>query len=412
MTGTSTDLVILDAREAGLSPGERVDVVVVGGRISRVGPGAAAGVDTAVRLDAGGGIVAPAFVEAHWHPDKIDTLRLPDAFGASGSERAEALRDAYTVEDVASRTEAGFRLLLAQGVIRARVSADVDPGVGLVGLEGVLAARSAVGDLLEIQVVAHPSAVGPADPATAALLEESLRMGADVLGCYPNGAGSHEGGLAELDAVFALAARHDVPLDVHVDESPRADEVMLEPLAQRVLERGWGDRVLVDHCVGLEAYADDDAARVIDLVARSGMAVCVMPNNLLGTPPARGLSRLSELIAAGVNVCAGTDNVHDGYFPFGNLDPLERAFLTFVGSGMERDDDIRLAWDMVGSRAATAIGLEPGSLEPGAPADLVVLHDAPDVVQALRRLPGRRTTIRAGRVVAGVDASRWTEGSA
>lgn len=403
------DLVIRGARSPSLASGPLLDVVVRDGAIVAVGPDVGAGVSAPI-LEADGGLVAPAFVEAHWHPDKIDTLRLPESAGASGSERARALRDTYTVEDVARRAGRGMRLLLAQGVTRARVTVDVDPGVGLVGLEGVLGAREAIGDLLEIQVVAQPSASGPTDPATAGLLEEALRLGADVLGCYPNGAATHDQGLADLDLAFEIAERYDVPLDVHVDEWPRPDEVMLEPLATRVLERGWGNRVLADHAVGLETYAGDDAARVVDLVARSGMSVCVMPNNLLGDPPYRGLSRLGELLAAGVNVCAGTDNVHDGYFPFGNLDPVERAFLTYVGAGMERDDDIVTVWEMVGVRAARAIGVEPGALVPGAAADLVVLHGASDIVESLRRLPGGRTTIRRGRVVARVETHVDVEG--
>ncbi len=406
----TVDLAIRGARMPSLAPSDPIDLVADGGRIVAVGPSAAEGVEARAVVDADGGVVAPSFVEAHWHPDKIGTLHLPDDVGASGSERARALRATYTVDDVARRAEDGMRLLLVQGVTRARVTVDVDPGVGLVGLEGVLAARASIGDLLEVQIVAQPSASGPTDPATAALLERSLRLGADVLGCYPNGAPTYEQGLADLDAAFEMAERHDVALDVHVDEWPRPDEVMLEPLAERVLERGWGTRVLADHAVGLEAYADEDAARVIDLVARSGMSVCVMPNNLLGDPPFRGLSRLSDLLAAGVNVCAGTDNVNDGYFPFGNLDPVERAFLTYVGAGMERDGDIETVWDMVGTRAARAIGVEVGSLVVGAPADLVVLHGAPDVVQALRRLPGGRTTIRRGRVVARIATSVTVEG--
>lgn len=391
-------------------PSEPIDVVVDDGRIVAIGPSAAESVEAHAVVDAAGGLVAPAFVEAHWHPDKIGTLRLPDDIGTSGSERARALRATYTVEDVARRAEDGMRVLLAQGVTRARVTVDVDPGVGLVGLEGVVAARASIGDLLEVQIVAQPSTSGPTDPSTSALLERSLRLGADVLGCYPNGARTYEQGLADLDLAFEIAERHDVALDVHVDEWPRPDEVMLEPLAERVLERRWGTRVLADHAVGLETYADEDAARVIDLVARSGMSVCVMPNNLLGDPPFRGLSRVSELLAAGVNVCAGTDNVNDGYYPFGNLDPVERAFLTFVGAGMERDEDITAAWDMVGPRAARAIGVEAGSLEVGAPADLVVLHGAPDVVQALRRLPGGRTTIRRGGIVARIETTVTLEG--
>jgi len=403
------DLVLIGARKPSLFPTAEVDVVIDRGTVVAIAPGAAVGVAAREELRCGGGIVAPAFVEPHWHPDKFESWREPDDIGTASAERAAALRAGYAVDDVAQRAARGLRLALVHGVTRARVTVDVDPEVGLVALEGTLAAREALGDLLEVQLVAMPSATGPSDPTTAELLDEALRLGADVLGVHPNGASSVEAGHADLEAAFALAERRDVPLDVHVDEYPAAEQRMLEALAGRVHDRGWGDRVLADHCVALEAYPEDEAERVVDLVARSGMSVCVMPNNLFGDRPYRGLSRLPELLAAGVNVCAGTDNVNDGYFPFGNLDPLERAMLTFVGGAFELDADIGVAWDMVGDRAARAIGLAPGILGSGAPADLVVLHDAPDIVQAMRRLPGRRTTIRRGRIVARVDTSTWTE---
>ena len=385
-------------------------MVVDAGAIVAVAPRAGNGVDAVDVVDAAGGVVAPAFVEPHWHPDKFESWHAPDDLGVAGADRARALRSTYSVGDVTVRAERGLRLLLAQGVTRARVTVDVDPGVGLVGLEGTLAAREALGDLLDVQLVAMPSATGPVDPPTAGLLEEAFRLGADVLGVSPNGAATDEACLADLDAAFALAARLDVPLDVHVDEYPDPRQRMLEALAQRVLDREWGARVLADHAVALEAYAGEHAERVVDLVARSGMSLCVMPNNLFGDRPFRGLSLLPELLAAGVNVCAGTDNVNDGYFPFGNLEPLERAMLTFLGGALERDAAIEAAWHMVGRDAARAIGMEQVTLDPGAPADLVVLHGAPDIVQAMRRLPSSRTTIRLGRVAATVTTTTLVDG--
>jgi cytosine deaminase len=408
VTDRRADLVVAGGRPPALFPAEPVDVVIAEGAIVAVGPGAGEGIEARETIDAQGGLIGPAFVEAHWHPDKFESWREPDAIGVAGAERATALRSTYRVDDVAERAERGMRLLLAQGVTRARVTVDVDPDVGLKGLEGTLAAREAIGELLDVEIVAMPSATGPADPATGELLREAFALGSDVVGVYPNGAPTTEAGLADLDVAFELAERLGTPLDVHVDEYPDPEQRMLAPLAERVLERGWGDRVLVDHCVALEAYPDDEAAQVVDLVAASGMSVCVMPNNLFGDRPFRGLSRLAELLGAGVNVCAGTDNVNDGYFPFGNLDPIERAMLTFVGGALERDEDVARAWDMVGAAAARAIGAPSGALQAGAPADLVVLPESPDIVQAMRRLPGRRITVRRGRVVGGVDARTWT----
>ena len=405
------DLVVRDAAPpTAFGTEARIDVVVRGGVIAAADRGAADGVESLVAIDADGGMVTPAFVEAHWHADKFESL-AGGSHVPAGPERVRALRAGYTVADVAARAERGMRLALAQGVTRARVTVDVSPAVGFVALEGVLVAREAIGSQMTIQLCALPEGAVLQDTATRDLVEESFRMGIEVLGAYPNGAGAVADGLAELDAAFAMAERLDVPLDVHVDEEAGPDQVMLEPLAERVLARGWGDRVLADHAVALETYAAADRDRIVNLVARAGLPVCVMPNNLSWEPQARGgLGMVRRLREAGVTVCAGTDNANDGYFAFGNLDPVERAYLVALGGALENEDAAAIGWDMVGASAAAAIGVPHGSLEVGGPADLVVFA-ARGIVEAMRRLPGRRTVIRAGRVVAGAEGSIWTEGA-
>jgi cytosine deaminase len=387
---------------------EPTDVLIRDGAIQAVGP--VAGPVDAIVIEAEGGMLSPAFVEAHWHADKYASVTAHGAPGGPGVERVRLLRERYTPDDVAERAERGMRTALAWGVTRMRVTVDVSPAIGMVALEGVLTAREALGGLLDVQICVLPEGASLLDPATAGLVDEAFWQGAEVVGAYPNGAAAHAEGLAELDAAFALAERFGVPIDVHVDEGDEPGEVMLEALAERVLDRGWGERALADHAVALESYEPAHRDRVIDRVARAGLPICVMPNNLAWDPAARGgLAMVPRLRAAGVTVAAGTDNANDGYLAFGNLDPVERAFLVAHGGAIEGDEAALVAWETVTSGAARAIGAVPGALEPGAPADLV-LFDAPGIVSALRRLPGRRTVIRAGRVVAGVEAAAWTEG--
>lgn len=385
------------------------DLLIRDGRIVSTEP-ISGPVDARV-IEANGAMVTPAFVEAHWHADKYESLSAFGPMGTPGVERVRALRASYTHDDVAARAERGMRTALAWGVTRMRVTVDVAPAVGTVSLEGVLAAREALGDLLDVQICALSEGSGLLDAPTSELMGEAMKLGAEVIGAYPNGAATHEQGLAELDAAVELAERFDAPIDVHVDEGDEPAEEMLEALAQRVLERGWGDRALADHAVALESYEPAHQDRVVDLVARAGLPVCVMPNNLAWEPGARGgLAMVPRLRAAGVVVAAGTDNANDGYMPFGNLDPVERAFLVAHGGAIEGDDAAAIGWASVTDGAARAIGVVPGAVEVGAPADLVLFLGSPGIVSAMRRLPSSRIVIRAGRVVAGIESSAWSEG--
>lgn len=405
---SDVQLVLRHARPPGAWRTEPVDVVVVDGTIVAVGPGAADGVHAARSIEADGALVSPAFVEAHWHADKFESLTDADLVVPSGPERVRAIRARYTEDDVAARAERGLRLALAWGVTRARVTVDTSPAVGLTSLRGVRRAAAALDGLIDVEIVAFPEQVGLRDPDAAAVVSAALDHGAHVVGAYPNGPGDPAEGLADLDAAFDVAEARGLPLDVHVDEE--GAERLLGPLAERVLARGLGRRVLADHCVSLEALDDAERARTIDLLARAGMAVCLMPNNLLWEPRARGgLAARAELTAAGVAVAAGTDNAADAFVPYGNLDPVERAFLATVGGAFDDDDDAFAGWATVTTDAARALGKRPGAVAPGEPADLVVLHGAEDVAGAMRRLPGARTTIRRGVPVAGIDAAAWVD---
>src|SRR5262249_53331764 len=152
------------------------------------------------------------------------------------------------------------------------------------------------------------------DPGARDLLVAAMGDGADLVGGWPNVEAGEQAQLEHLRFVFDTAERFDCGVDVHIDCWTEPTELMLEPLAQLTRARGYGGRVLASHCCGLELYDDDHAARVIERVAEAQIHVCVMPLNLAGRAGPRGLSRAGELIAAGVPVSAGSDNMHDGWY--------------------------------------------------------------------------------------------------
>lgn len=395
----TADLDIRNARMYGRE--ELVDLVVRDGRIERIAPGAAgdaAGPAGAQVLDAAGGLVSRSFVEPHYHPDKAYSRTFAPEPDADPFERSTAIKAGFTPEDVADRAERALRLAVLNGVTALRVTADVDSVVGLRAVEGLLEACRRVEHLADTAVVAFPQEGLLRDPGAETLLAQALDLGARYVGGWPNVEKSLDAQREHVRRAFDLAESHGVGVDLHVDCWISADEVMLEVVAAETIARQLQGQVLVSHCCGLEVYDDERAKRVVELVAEADLRVVAIPLNLADGGP-RGLSRPAELLAAGVTVALGSDNMNDGWYPLGTLDPLDRAQLGYLGAGFHEDANIDTVWEMVTTSAAAAIGSDPGEPAPGAAADLVVFS-APSREAALARQPGTLTTVKAGRVVA------------
>nr|WP_251364238.1 MULTISPECIES: amidohydrolase family protein [unclassified Leucobacter] len=366
--------------------------------------------------DARGGLVSRAFVEPHVHPDKSYSLSdLPEGLEASvrseedSFARAAQIKAGFTADNVERRALRAFELAASNGVTKLRATADVDTLAGLRGLEGLLRARDRAEHLLDVEIVAFPQEGLSRDPGAAALLEQAIEMGADFIGGWPNVEATRQAQEDHVRTVFDLAQRFDVGVDIHADCFLDTDEQMLEFIADETLRRGFPGRVLASHCVALELYDDATAARVIEKVAAAGITVAVIPLNLADGGP-RGLSRPQELLAAGVNVVAGSDNMNDGWYPLGTLNPLDRANMTFFGGSFDGEGDVDTVWDMISGAAWQALGDPAGELRPGLPAELVIL-DAPTRAAALERPLGGLVTVHRGRVVAR-RAVRTTWGAA
>ncbi|WP_157530137.1 hypothetical protein [Microtetraspora niveoalba] len=383
----------------------QVDVHIRDGLVTDVEPSPAKAAPAHRVLEAAGGLVSRSFTEPHYHPDKAYSRRLAPPGLYDGFARARTIKAGFTVEDVADRATRALRLASVNGVTALRANVDVDSVAGLTGLHGMLAARERVAHLMDVQIVAFPQEGLGRDPGARELLEEALRLGAGLVGGWPNVEDGADAQRAHVREVFDIAERFAVDVDIHVDCMIDASETMMEFVAAETLRRGYQGRVLASHCCGLEMYDEADAARVVAAVAEAGLRIVIVPINLADGGP-RGLSRPRELMAAGVVVAAGSDNMNDGWYALGTLDPLDRAQTAYHGAGFHDDASVDVAWDMVGSQASVAIGGRDGDVLIGESADLVVF-DVPDRATALASMPGRRTTLRRGRVV----SSRDTTGS-
>lgn len=380
----------------------RWDLALEGGRVAAVTP--ASGLASGLASAPGSGLLAlPAFAEPHLHADRAylggqrRPASLDDAIAAVRQARARA-----TWEDVAERAGRLLDRCSAHGVTRARTHVDVDAVVDLRALRAVCAVRAALRDRLDVEIVAFATAAG--DPATQeglARLGGALDAGADLLGGV---ASLFADPPRSLPALLGLAAERGVPVDVHVDETVATDGLQLERVVELAGDLGLQGRVTVSHCSALASLDAATAERVIGALAAARVTVVTLPAlNLYlqdrtpgRTPRLRGVTLVSELVAAGVPVRFGTDNVRDAFYPYGDGDPLEAAFLAALGAHV--DDEATLLAGICGGRRG---------VEAGDPADLVLVA-ADSLTDALARRPAGRTVLRAGRVVAAPPATTVT----
>jgi len=343
-------------------------------------------------------LALPAFADLHLHADRAYAgARRPPRSLVDAVELVSEIKRASTEEDIRERALRLLRRALAHGTLRARTHVDVDELVEERALRGVLAARAELAGRLDVEIVAFGTKL--CDPTTddgRRRLVSAVEAGADLVGAVP---ALHADPEASIAAVLALARELGVPADLHVDETTDPSALRLERVADETLALGLEGRVSASHCCSLASVPEGDARRTIEKVAAADITVIVQPAlNLYlqgrgdETPRARGLTLVRELRGVGVEVRFGSDNVRDVFYPYGDADPLEAAWLAAVSAHVD-DEDTLLAGVCNGRTR----------LEVGDSAD-VVLVDALSLEDALARRPGRRTVVRAGAIVSGPSA--------
>jgi cytosine deaminase len=388
--------------------GTAVDILIDGGLIVDVGP--ALDPVGAELVEGTGGLVLPAFVNIHVHLDKCFTRdhASPSASPTLDDSVRETwhLKRSFTVEGIVERASRAVSEALRHGTTTIRAFADVDPIGGTVPVEGLCALRERWRDLVAIEVVAFPQEGIVRSPGTEELMDQAMAVGADVVGGMPWFECSDEDARHHVDICFDLAERHNADVHMLADDTDDPTSRSLEYVALQAERRGFHGRVAASHCGALSAYDDAHAARVIDLVAKAQMTIVSNShiNLIFGGRTdrgriRRGTTRLAELRAAGVNLASAQDDVFDPYYPFGRNDQLEVAQYMSHVAQFVAPDDIAFAFAMVTDHAARAMRLADYGLEVGCAADLVV-YEAPNATEALRRMQPPSMVVRRGTVVA------------
>jgi cytosine deaminase len=395
-------------RQAALHDGRTVDIGINNGVISVLAPQLAA--TGAREIALAGRLTIPAFVNAQLHACKsfwrrpladlpVEQQRLPRF------QAAHYVKQRYTVADVVARVDETMRLAIQHGTCAIRLFADVDDASGLVAVEGLLEIRKRYQPWLTVQVVAFPQD-GVTSERTPALMREALAMGADIVGGIPwieQGAAAQA---AHTAMCFALAQEFDRDLHFVCDDVADPASRTLEMVARQALAIGWQGRVAATQCAALAFYPDAYAAQVIALVQAAGMTICSNSHvSLIATdfPPQqpwpRGLTRVHELLAAGVPVACGQDDIDNWFYPFGRNDLLEVAHFMAHAGQFAWQGAVDQLLPMVTTAPAQLLGIENYGLTVGAAANLLVL-DAPDWHSALQFQVDKRYVILRGQVVA------------
>ena len=386
-------LLLSGGRPWGLA--DAADVLVREGKIDRIG--AAIEAPDADVIDVSGRLLLPGLIDAHTHLDK--TLcggpwvphSAGDALAARiANERRRRFELGLPSADYAT---ALLERMVVAGTSRVRSHTDIDPEVGLRGVEAIRAAASRLDGRITVEQVAFPQSGLLTNPGTAELLEEALRSGVETVG------GLDPAGV-DKDPVRpprrALRPRRAVRRgDRHPPARRRHARVVGAGPDRRSDEglraRGPRDgepRLRVRP--GLVAAEQD---RLIEQLAEAGVTVLTAAVYSFPVPP------IKRLRAAGVNVACGHDGIRDLWGPYGSGDMLERAMHVAYRSGFRRDEDIEVALDAATYGGARTLGLQAYGLAEGAPADIVVV-DARTPAEAVVARPVRELVLKAGRVVA------------
>ena len=401
------DLLIQHARLR-RRPGALYDIAVQGGCIELIEESPE--VSAAVVVDAAGGLVTEPFVNPHLHLDKVYTLQRLDeesslrAYHGEGMgnamhaiEAASRVKESYSQDWIVENAREALRAAAVHGNTYIRAFADVDSKARLEGVKALLQVKEEFRAVVELQVVAFPQDGVLREPGAADLVRQAVALGADVVGGIPWIEYTDAAAREHVRQMFEIAVAGDRPVSMLVDDAGDPGLRTLEMMAVSAIEAGWQGRVLAHHARAMALYPEPYFQKLAALLRQADMPVVTDPH----TGPLH--ARVRELLAAGVRVCLGQDDISDAYYPFGRNNMLEVAFLAAHLLWMTTEDDMDRLYDMITVDAAEAMGLKDFRLDVGASADMVVL-DAPSVLEALRHHRAPVHVIRNGRVV-DVDAT-------
>jgi cytosine deaminase len=399
------DLILRNARLAS-DAGAPIDIGIAGGRIVALAPQLAA---HAEELDVGGRLVSPGFVETHLHLDKSCIL---DRCRSERGDLDEAIREvarakaAFTPEDVYARAKRTLERCILNGTTHIRTHLEVDPGIGLRGLEGILPLKREYAWAVDIEICVFPQEGLLNNLGTEELMIAALKKGGAVIGACPYTDTDPHG---QIDRIFALGRELGVDIDMHLDFDLEPERMDLTHVCRRAEELGYGGRVAVGHVTKLSVLEPEALDAAAARLRSAGVALTVLPSTdlfLMGRAErnrgARGVTPAHRLLQHGVNCSLATNNVLNPFTPFGDCSLVRMANLYANICQAAAAAELAECFAMITTRAAGLMNLKRYGIAVGNDADLVVLDctspqaavcELAPVLYAFKR--GRKTVTRS-----------------
>src|SRR5712671_4359880 len=372
------DLILKSARLVDADRGT-TDIGIENGKVVAIEPELAAQGET---IDLGGRLVSSGFVETHIHLDKScildrctsDRGDLEEAIG----EVAKA-KKAFTPQDVHARAARTLEKAILQGTTHMRTHLEVDPGVGLRGLEGVLPLIKEYAWAIDLEICVFPQEGLLNNPGTDELMVAALERGCKVVGAAPYTDSNPRG---QIDRVFEMAREFDVDIDMHLDFGPTCDDMDVWHVCRRTEEHNYGGRVTIGHVTKATSLPLAELERMGQRLAEAGVALTVLPatdlylmgrNHTHDHNQARAVVPVHKLLRHGVNCSLSSNNVLNPFTPFGDCSLIRMANLYANVCHVGSKTDLRECFAMITRRPAQLMRLGDYGLEVGKSADLVVL---------------------------------------
>jgi cytosine deaminase len=359
-------------------------------------------------LDANGWLVAPPFIDPHFHMDATLSLGTPrmntsgtllEGIGLWGE-----LKPIQTIEHIVERALRYCDLAVSMGIgaIRSHVDTCDDD---LKGVQALLHVREAVKDYLDLQLVAFPQDGMLRDPMAMDNTIRALDMGVDIVGGIPHFERTMSQGADSVRILCEIAAERGLMVDMHCDESDDPMSRHIETLAHETKRLGLQGRVAGSHLTSMHSMDNYYVSKLIPLMVEAG--VNAIPNPLINImlqgrhdtyPKRRGQTRVRELRDSGIMVGFGSDCVMDPWYSLGRADMLDVALMGLHVGQLSSREDMAWCFDAVTKNSAQIMGLEDYGLYVGCAANFNLLQ-AHDRIEAIRLRAHRLAVVRKGRVI-------------
>jgi cytosine deaminase len=387
----------------GIIAGKPQDLAIQRGRIRQIAPDIVMPAQKVI--DVTGKLLLPGFVESHIHPDKAFVADRTSGLSRGGpipQVLVAELKKKFTVEDIYERARRVMLLAIRHGCTTMRAHVEIDAFVELRGVEALQRLQAEFAGVLELQLIAFAQEGIFHDAVTQGLLREGLQMGLSTLGGCPY---MDRDQRRHIGWFFDTAEAAGVRLDFHADSGDDPSRLICDYIAEQTIARGMQGRVTLGHLCTLDMLEPDQRARVIDSLRQAGIHVISLPATELHVKGRadkhawRGVTRLEELRAAGVNVSISTNNIVNPFTPYGHPDLLRQALIAAMAAHLGNLDQLAWLLDLITSNPAKALGVKDYGLTAGSRADIVVL-DAADPVQAITEQAEKLWVVKSGRIVA------------